>query len=279
MLFSSLLSTAALSASVDLEFQPHTKESLDNYFSAATRQNNMFTQGLVSEQSIENFSNAQYYGSISLGTPAQKFKVVFDTGSSNLWVPSTRCKSIACTLHAKYDAKKSSTYVANGTIFNITYGSGSLTGVFSSETLTFAGLTVLNQTFAESTNEPGLAFALGKFDGIFGLAFDTISVNRVVPPFVNLVQTTLKNNQFFGVYYTDMSSGKKSMITFGEINQSHYVGPLLSVPVTRKAYWEVELQKVSIDGTTFSSPSRRAAIDTGIIVSYFRNLSYCYPYR
>jgi saccharopepsin len=94
--------------------------------------------------------------------------------SSNLWVPSTRCTSIACFLHSKYDCEASETYQANGTEFKIRYGSGSLEGVISNDVLTIGDLTVPDVDFAESTKEPGLAFAFGKFDGIVSLALSSL---------------------------------------------------------------------------------------------------------
>ena len=60
---------------------------------------------------VKDYMNTQYFVEIEVGTPAQTFTVVPDTGSSNLWMYSHSCHSIACLRHTRYNSSKSSTYV------------------------------------------------------------------------------------------------------------------------------------------------------------------------
>ncbi|KAH8919648.1 Asp-domain-containing protein [Atractiella rhizophila] len=217
---------------------------------------------------ISNYLNVQYYSTITLGTPPQSFKVVLDTGSSNLWVPSTSCSSIACFLHAKYDASASSTYKPNGTEFKIQYGSGSMEGFISQDTLGIGDLVIKGQDFAEATKEPGLTFAFGKFDGILGLGYDTISVNHVVPPFYQMINQGLLDEPVFAFYMGDTNAGEGENgaggeAIFGGVDKNHYSGDIEYVPVRRKGYWEVELEAVTFGGQEMELESTGAAIDTG----------------
>ena len=83
---------------------------------------------------VIDFSDAQYFIEVSIGTPGQTFKMVPDTGSSNLWAYSHSCRAIPCWTHPTYDHSKSSTYVADGREFDITYGSGGIKGTCSKDT-------------------------------------------------------------------------------------------------------------------------------------------------
>jgi hypothetical protein len=109
--------------------------------------------------------------------------VIFDTGSSNLWVPSSTCTTLACRLHNQYNSSASSTYKANGTKFDLLYGSGEVAGYWSYDTVNFGGAEVKNVTFGQATKEVGLSFIAAQFDGILGMAYPAISVDKITPVF------------------------------------------------------------------------------------------------
>lgn len=210
---------------------------------------------------VENFLNAQYFSEISLGTPPQTFKVVLDTGSSNLWVPSSECSSIACFLHNKYDSSASSTYKKNGTKFDIRYGSGSLSGFVSQDHLKIGDILIKRQDFAEATSEPGLAFAFGRFDGILGLGYDSIAVNKIVPPFYNMLNQKLIDEPVFSFYLG--GEGDTSEATFGGIDYDHFTGDLITIPLRRKAYWELDLNAITFGDDTAELDNTGVILDTG----------------
>jgi len=212
---------------------------------------------------VSNFLNAQYFSDITIGTPPQEFKVVLDTGSSNLWVPSQDCGSIACYLHSKYDHSSSSTYKKNGSDFAIQYGSGSLEGYVSKDTVQIGDLKIKDQLFAEATSEPGLAFAFGRFDGIMGLGYDTISVNGIPPPFYNMIDQGLIDEPVFAFYLSDTNKGDDSEAIFGGVDKSHYTGEMTKIPLRRKAYWEVDLDAITFGDQTAQIDSTGAILDTG----------------
>lgn len=140
-----------------------------------------------------------------MGTPPQTFKVIFDTGSSNLWVPSSKCVGElfpACKNHTKYKAGKSSTYKDDPAERKLLlpYGSGICSGKMSVDTMHWGGFDVSNTTFAEITIEPGEVWVESPFDGIAGMGFPFAAMpvkNPPTTPFDMLFQSgALAKNQF-----------------------------------------------------------------------------------
>lgn len=211
---------------------------------------------------INDYENSQYYGKIQLGTPGQNFNVIFDTGSSDLWVAGSGCDD-SCGRHAKYDSSKSSTYVKNGTAFDIEYGSGPVSGYESADVLNMGGLKVQNQIFAEVTDASGLgaAYKMGKFDGILGLAFPILSVNHVPTAFENVVNQGLVDQALFS-FYLGNSAKDFGELLLGGIDAKHYTGEISWVNLHAATYWEIIMGGLTVQGTTFGANSK-AIVDSG----------------
>ncbi|KAL5277444.1 CYM family protein [Megaselia abdita] len=214
---------------------------------------------------LNNFQDDSYYGEITIGTPPQNFKVLFDTGSSNLWIPSTQCDSTdaACQNHAQYNHDDSTTYEANGESFAIQYGTGSLTGFLSEDSINVAGMEVTQQTFAEAQSQPGSTFVDAKFDGILGLGFQQIAVDNVVPVFYNMISQGLVDEPIFSFYLNrNVNGATGGQLIFGGSDPSLYTGDFTYVPVTQEGYWQFNLDSASVNGVTLCETSEAIA-DSG----------------
>jgi hypothetical protein len=214
---------------------------------------------------INNYQDAQYYGNIEIGTPAQTVRVIYDTGSSNLWASNK--KPGLLSKHQYYDNTKSSSYVANGTTFNIQYGSGPVSGVYSADTIAIGPNKVPGYTFAEVDNTKGLgpAFAIGHFDGICGMGLDDISVDHVKTPLRALADAGALDANVFAFYL--QGGGAAGELVLGGVDSSHYTGDFSYLPVQemvpgKVGYWEIKLDSFEINGKNMVD-STKAIVDSG----------------
>ncbi|NXW17115.1 PEPC protein, partial [Circaetus pectoralis] len=145
---------------------------------------------------------SSYFGEISMGTPPQSFLVLFDTGSSNLWVPSVYCQTPACSNHAKFNPSESSTFISNGQSYTLSYGSGSLTVVLGYDTLTLQSIAVTNQEFGLSENEPTEPFYYADFDGIMGMAYPSLAVGGTPTALQGMLQQNQLTQPVFSFYFS-----------------------------------------------------------------------------
>uniref|UniRef100_A0A3B4ASP6 pepsin A n=1 Tax=Periophthalmus magnuspinnatus TaxID=409849 RepID=A0A3B4ASP6_9GOBI len=212
---------------------------------------------------MTNDADLSYYGVISIGTPPQSFSVIFDTGSSNLWVPSVYCtSSTACQNHNQFNPSKSSTFTWGGQSLSIQYGTGSMNGYLGSDNVEVGGITVKNQVFGLSQSEADFMAEMAA-DGILGLAFQSIASDNVMPVFKNMVSQSLVAQPLFSVYLSS-NDQQGSEVIFGGVDSTHYTGSITWIPLSSATYWQINMDSVTINGQTVAcSGGCQAIIDTG----------------
>lgn len=213
-------------------------------------------------ESLMNAADAYYYGTITIGTPPQPFTVLFDTGSSDLWIPSVNCAS--CGPHRRYNSARSRTYHANGRSFSISYGDGSgARGFIDLDVVNINGLVVANQPFAEVTRENGMYNDIE--DGLMGLGYSSIANYANPTPIDSAYAQGLIPQKLFAFYLNRDASNPSNggEMTIGGLDQAHYTGPITYVPVTRKGYWQFRMDVVWVGGVDACSGGCQAIADTG----------------
>ncbi|XP_069800968.1 renin [Dendropsophus ebraccatus] len=218
---------------------------------------------------LTNYLDTQYFGEISIGSPSQTFKVVFDTGSANLWVPSSHCSPLysACASHNRYDSSKSRSYTVNGTGFSIQYESGGVRGFLSQDVVSVAGISVV-QVFAEATALPAFPFIFARFDGVLGMGFPTQAIDNITPVFDRILSQKILQEEVFSVYYSrqykDSHLNPGGEIIFGGSDPNYYTGSFEYLNLKKHGYWHINMKGVSVGAEVlFCKEGCTAAIDTG----------------
>ncbi|XP_054253412.1 gastricsin [Indicator indicator] len=225
-----------------------------------------FSEGYVVNEPITNHLDSSYFGEISIGTPPQNFLVLFDTGSSNLWVPSTYCQTAACFNHAKFNPSSSSSFSSSGQSYTLSYGSGSLTVLVGYDTLRIQSITVTEQEFGLSQNEPSQPFYFADFDGILGMAYPSLAVGGMTTALQGMLQQNQLTQPIFSFYFSrNPTYSYGGELVLGGIDEQLFRGDINWAPVTQELYWQVALNSfvVGQTATGWCSQGCQAIVDTG----------------
>ena len=207
---------------------------------------------------------AEYLGAVGIGTPEQTFNVVYDTGSSNLWVPDSRCSagpSPSCGVQHLYQNLSSSTFVAACPLLRceliLPYGSGTVLGDISQDVVTVGGLPLPGTSFGRVTLEPGPLDEWGApvMDGILGLAYPIIAMplfSFLAGPMDEMISRKLLPADLFSVFLSSADNSTDSFFAFGEVDASRFTPPLVTVPFSplqpELGYWATSVAYISVGG-------------------------------
>uniref|UniRef100_A0A4W2DM74 Peptidase A1 domain-containing protein n=1 Tax=Bos indicus x Bos taurus TaxID=30522 RepID=A0A4W2DM74_BOBOX len=207
---------------------------------------------------MRNFLDLSSVGNIIIGTPPQEFQVIFDTGSSDLWVPFIFCTSPSCYTHNTFKYHESSTYWNTHKPLNIIYETGIMKFPYDT---TWTGDLV-------STDQPfGLSLEINKFDntpfdGLLGLNYPHMSAIGAIPIFDNL------KKQGSPSLFSLQMQGKWLCGMFGGVDKDYYQGELNWVPLNEIAYWRINMGHISMKRKVIAcSRGCHVIMDTGTPVT------------
>ncbi|CDU85198.1 hypothetical protein YYC_02932 [Plasmodium yoelii 17X] len=245
-------------------------QNVSNYIKESFR---LLKSGLLKKEHLSKYDDGieleqtiglAFFGTASLGDNKQSFTFILDTGSSNLWVPNTDCKSGGCPYKHRYDSSTSHTYEKDGTPVSILYGSGGIKGFFSNDIFTIGHHTIPYK-FIEVTQTDDLEpiYTASEFDGIIGLGWKSLAVGNVEPVIVEMKKRGQIENAVFSFY---LPEAEKSIgyFTIGGIEESFYTGDLTYEKLTNESYWQINLDVafgiVTLDNANIIVDSGTSAI-------------------
>lgn len=209
---------------------------------------------------LRNSANTHYFGELLIGTPGQQELVIFDTGSSDVWVPNTQPLFWSRRKHI-YDHSRSSSYTPDDRSFVNSYATGTISGKFSRDKIVIGNFTLHDFAFAEvdNTRALGSMYLNARYDGVCGLAFRSTAEEHRETFMDALAASGQLAASVFAFYLGDGTDGE---LVIGGVDTSHYNGSFTYVPVIGGSLWQVHVAGVRVDGQEVSSIPV-AVIDSG----------------
>jgi hypothetical protein len=227
-----------------------------------------------------------YSGVISVGRPVpQSFRVVFDTGSGHLVLPSVECGSEACLVHKQYNQSSSVTAVPinvdGSTVLpgkkcdqvNIGFGTGKVKGEFVRDVVCLGDLQTEEEAKDPAVPAPHcvtmqavmaiemstMPFKNFGFDGILGMGLSTLALSKEFSFFDIVSQSVGFPAKHFGVFLTEAADGEEaeesSEIAIGGHNPARTLTPLkwTNVAMPEMGYWQVEILALRVGGVALKT--------------------------
>ncbi|KAH9876060.1 hypothetical protein J1614_003939 [Plenodomus biglobosus] len=220
-----------------------------------------------------------YMIAVRFGDGKEEYHLLLDSAASNTWVMAQDCTSESCRIHDTFGEGDSSTLTTQTTPFNITYGTGSVSGTLASDTLHMGTLSP-TLTFGLATTV-SQEFRSYPMDGILGLGRGTDTSTSTAPttPPHSLLDALFASRQIpakiYGIHLS-RDGAADGEINLGAVNRARFTGEINYMPLIENetGFWEVRLDEaaLSIDingvettGVVFSKDQtqRTAILDTG----------------
>ncbi|EGN99098.1 hypothetical protein SERLA73DRAFT_160630 [Serpula lacrymans var. lacrymans S7.3] len=211
-----------------------------------------------------------YIATVQIGTPAQDFKILMDSGSADFWVGSETCQAQGggtCGNHTFLGSQSSTSFKQSTQQFQVEYGSGAVAGVLCQDNVNIAGLALNAHTFGVA-NEESVQFASDTvpFDGLMGLAQSTLSEEGVPTPVESLASAGLISSAITSFKISRLSDQlNDGEVTFGGLDATKFVANSLVTfaNVNTQGFWEGAMTALTVNGADSGLTNRTAILDTG----------------
>lgn len=218
------------------------------------------TDSIAIDQDGTDFS---YCSAVEFGSSGKSMYMLIDTGTADTWVMGADCSSEPCSNHSIFGPQDSNTLHTTTTKFNLTYGTGTVSGVVINDTVKMAGFSIpLSFGLASIVSDD---FKWYPIDGILGLGRTSPDAGRF-PTVMEAIKTNnLLQKNILGIYLQRIKDGNTNgELNFGSPDTTKYTGGLsYTNTVSDKKRWEIPIDDANVNGVACNFSGKSAIIDTG----------------